>query len=196
MLEAVCYDDGMNIGRKIEILGGTIYCFSKDNDGIDSNGSIYIKGGTVISVNQNKPNESLDSESRQLYFSGGTVLGIGSGMVKVGSSSIPYYNTLFNNNPEFPIRRGLRLHFGKYIYLMHQNTLVMALRNDNKESRCFVTAIHPDMVENEEYMLYEGDMPLDYYDSLFDGRFIIGGKTNEAEIVDIIYPNLDYNNNY
>ena len=131
------------MGQSIEISSGNVYCNSVDNDGIDSNGSIIISGGIVASINQTKPNESLDAENGKLFFRGGIVFGIGSAAVTGISSSCPYYNTRYDLHSENMPKRGLLLNYGKYVCVQKGNEILMALRNYNKEHRQFVTIIHP-----------------------------------------------------
>lgn len=183
-LECNCFDDGINVGERLEIFGGQIYCNSSDNDGIDSNGCIYIRGGVVAAINQLKPNESLDSESGQLYFSGGLLLCIGSCQVKVGDSSVPYYNTVKNRNPELGIlTNGLLLHPGQYLSIEHGGKVICALKNENLEYRSYVTFTHPNP-SHGNYNILLGNAPYSPEQSLFDGKLLIGGLLSETEYIE------------
>lgn len=192
-LECNCFDDGINVGDKLEILGGQIYCNSIDNDGIDSNGSIYIKGGLVASVNQKIPNESFDTENRQFYVSGGTIIGIGSNSVSMDAEECLYYNTLYNIDPAKPARRGLRLTQGKYLYIMEGNQLLVSLRNDNYNRRGFVTIALPEFLEGHTYSICQGDKPLFPNSSLFNEKLFRGGQTQNIESVTDFIPLYNYN---
>lgn len=192
-LECNCFDDGINVGEKLEILGGQVYCNSIDNDGIDSNGSIYIKGGVVASVNQMIPNESFDSENRQFYVSGGTIIGIGSNSVNMDAEECLYYNTLYNIEPDKPARRGLRLTQGKYLYIMDGNQLLVSLRNDNYNRRGFVTVALPNFLEGHTYSICQGDLPLFPDSSLFNERLLWGGQAQNIEIITDFIPLYNYN---
>ena len=187
-LECNCYDDGINIGEKLEVFGGQIYCNSKDNDGIDSNGSIYIRGGIVTSINQRIPNESFDTERRQLYLLGGIVVGIGSSKVKIAETAYPFYNTLFNNDPEKPISRGLRLTSGKYLNVAFGDQLLVSLKNENLEPQSFVTIMLPYFVDSQMYTLYESDRPTNTIDAYFHDKFFQGGSIQDARFVENIFP--------
>jgi hypothetical protein len=70
------YDDCMNASKGITIGGGSIYCYSSGNDGIDSNGTLTITGTT-------SPEEGFDCDQNTFKITGGTLIGIG------GSSSTP-----------------------------------------------------------------------------------------------------------
>ena len=192
-LECNCFDDGINVGEKLEILGGQVYCNSIDNDGIDSNGSIYIKGGVIASINQQEPNESFDSEDRQFYVSGGIVIGIGSASVKMDQQEVLYYNTLFNVEPDKPARRGLRLTNGKYVYVMNGDKLLLSIKNDNLARRGFVTVTLPEFQENHSYSICQGDEPLSTEKDLFERRLFFSGEPVNMEYIIDIQPKYNYN---
>ena len=184
-LECITFDDGINVTNSIEIAGGQVFCNSENNDGIDSNGSIHISGGIVASVNQTKPNESFDSEGGQFYLTGGTVFGIGSGPVDVKESVYPCYTTSYDSE-DYIRNRGLILTEGKYICMQRETEVAIALRNDNKAFRSFVTVMSPSFTEGEPFVLSEGDKPIDIQQSYFDGRLILNGTaTNTIPVLDI-----------
>lgn len=184
-LECNTFDDGINVARSIEISGGQVYCNSVDNDGIDSNGSITISGGIVASVNQTKPNESFDSEGGQFYLTGGTVFGIGSGPVDVKESVYPCYTTSYDSE-DYIRNRGLILTEGKYICMQRETEVAIALRNDNKAFRSFVTVMSPSFTEGECFVLSEGDKPIDIQQSYFDERLVLNGTaSNTSPVLDI-----------
>ncbi|MGN0230605.1 MAG: carbohydrate-binding domain-containing protein, partial [Muribaculaceae bacterium] len=54
-IEAITYDDAINAAQNITINGGMIYCYASGNDGMDSNGTININGGVVISSGTSQP---------------------------------------------------------------------------------------------------------------------------------------------
>lgn len=183
-LECNCYDDGMNIGQKLVIDGGQIYCNSIDNDGIDSNGIITINDGIVTSINQKKPNESFDSQDGLFYINGGTVFGIGSSQVEFSNSTYPIYNTKRNLDPELgPISTGLTLTRGMYVYIMHNDEVIMAIRNDNSEYRSYITYTSPILQNDEVYSICEGTTPLVADKNLFGDKVYIGGKANESHYI-------------
>ena len=184
-LECITFDDGINVASSIEIAEGQVYCMSENNDGIDSNGSIRISGGIVASVNQTKPNESFDSEGGQFYLTGGTVFGIGSGPVDVKEATCPCYTTTYDSE-DFIRSRGFILTEGKYICIQKGSAVAIALRNDNKAFRSFVTVMSPSFVEGEFYVISEDDCPLTPEQSYFEDRLMIGGTAvSSSPVVDI-----------
>ncbi len=186
-LECNTFDDGINVGRAIEISGGYVYCNSEDNDGIDSNGSITISDGIVASINQSRQDESLDSEAGQLYFLGGTIFGIGSAPVDINESAYPCYSTPYNVSQDGPRSKGLILTEGKYVYVQKGEEVIMAMRNDNKMLRTFVTIMCSSFKENESYSICEGDFPNAAQQTFFDGKLLFGGTANNGyHIEDIL----------
>ena len=73
------YDDCMNASKSIVFNGGNIYCYSSGNDGVDSNGTLTITGGTIVSIGTTSPEEGFDCDQNTFKITGGTILGIGGG---------------------------------------------------------------------------------------------------------------------
>lgn len=72
-----CFDDCMSATNKIVVNGGNIYCYSSDNDGMDSNGAVEVHGGQVIAIGAPGAEEGIDYEMGNFTLTGGTVVGIG-----------------------------------------------------------------------------------------------------------------------
>ena len=71
------YDDAINAARSIVINDGRLYCYSANNDGIDTNGYLTINGGLAISSGSSAPEEAFDcDESNNFKVNGGTLIGI------------------------------------------------------------------------------------------------------------------------
>jgi hypothetical protein len=87
LIEIEAYDDGINAADHIQINGGNIYCNSAANDGIDSNGTITITGGTIVSLGTTKPEEGFDCDNNAFTVTGGTLIGLG------GATSKPTLGT-------------------------------------------------------------------------------------------------------
>jgi len=71
------YDDCINASNHIGINGGNIYCYSTANDGIDSNGTLTVTGGVVISSGTTVPEEGFDCDNNTFKITGGILVGTG-----------------------------------------------------------------------------------------------------------------------
>jgi hypothetical protein len=72
-IEILSYDDPVNGGTSVTINGGKLYAAARGNDAIDSNGTLAINGGLVIANGVKGDGEGIDSE-RSYTISGGTLL--------------------------------------------------------------------------------------------------------------------------
>ena len=77
------YDDGINVGgdgSDLIIEGGYVYARAMNNDGIDGNGNVYVKGGLVYAIGSRDPEVAIDAnteEGKKLYVQGGTIIAVG-----------------------------------------------------------------------------------------------------------------------
>lgn len=86
------YDDAINVGGDnpvgLEINGGKLFAFADNNDGIDSNGKLWVNGGLVIASGSGGPEEGLDCDSSQNFIvTGGTLIGTGGAAISTSTSS-------------------------------------------------------------------------------------------------------------
>ena len=77
------YDDAINVGgdgTDLIISGGYVYARAMNNDGIDGNGNVYVKGGLVYAIGSREPEVAIDAnteEDKKLYVQGGTLIAVG-----------------------------------------------------------------------------------------------------------------------
>lgn len=76
-IEIEAYDDCINASNHIGINGGNIYCYSESNDGIDSNGTLTVTGGVVVSSGTKSPEEGFDCDNNTFKITGGILVGTG-----------------------------------------------------------------------------------------------------------------------
>jgi hypothetical protein len=82
------YDDAINGGTEINISGGKVFAYALNNDGIDSNGSFTMSGGTVISFGASGSEEGIDCETSSRYLiNGGTIMAFGGQVMTYPSTS-------------------------------------------------------------------------------------------------------------
>lgn len=98
MVAALCYDDCMNASNSIVINGGNIYCYSSGNDGIDSNGTLTITGGVVVSSGTTVPEDGFDCDQNTFKITGGIVLGIGGGTSTPTSSACTQRSVIYGGS--------------------------------------------------------------------------------------------------
>jgi len=91
VVEISTYDDCINASTNITVNGGMIYCYSSNNDGIDSNGTFRFTGGTIISSGASAPEEGFDCDNNNFTITGGTLIGTG------GATSTPTTSTTTQN---------------------------------------------------------------------------------------------------
>ena len=82
------YDDAVNASSAINIQDGRLYAYSSGNDGIDSNGSLTLSGGTVITSGTTAPEGGLDVDnSNRFLVNGGIVIALGGTLQSTPSTS-------------------------------------------------------------------------------------------------------------
>ncbi|MDE7380699.1 MAG: carbohydrate-binding domain-containing protein [Muribaculaceae bacterium] len=83
---AHCYDDAINSSSHMYIDGGDITVIATANDGLDSNGNLYLRGGRVMAFGAGSPECGIDAneeEGYSVFFTGGYLLACG------GNNSTP-----------------------------------------------------------------------------------------------------------
>jgi hypothetical protein len=85
-IEIHTYDDCINAETGILINDGYIYCVSTGNDGIDSNGTMTIAGGFIVSNGSRGVEDGFDSDNKVFKITGGVIIGTG------GNTSNPTVN--------------------------------------------------------------------------------------------------------
>lgn len=74
------YDDAINSASTMTITGGYVFAQGTKNDGLDANGNLYIKGGTIYAIGCGSPEVAIDANTEggyKLYISGGNIIAIG-----------------------------------------------------------------------------------------------------------------------
>ena len=73
-------DDAINSAGDFTINGGCVLAYATNNDGLDANGNLYIKGGLVYAIGSSSPEMAIDAnseEGKKVYITGGTIICIG-----------------------------------------------------------------------------------------------------------------------
>lgn len=96
-ITANTYDDCINATSHIEVTGGTHSLTARGNDGMDSNGTLTIAGGMIISKGAGGPEEGFDCDTNVFKVLGGIMVGTG------GNSSNPTTNVSTQNSLKLSI---------------------------------------------------------------------------------------------
>ncbi len=76
------YDDAINSSSHMYINGGDITVVATNNDGLDSNGNMYLAGGYVRAFGASMPECGIDANEESgysVFFTGGTMIAVGGG---------------------------------------------------------------------------------------------------------------------
>ena len=175
------YDDGINVGRSLNILNGNLYCCSENNDGIDSNGSIVISGGLVVSMSKHEKDESFDVEKNRLCFYGGTAIGVGRDIVNVMDAYIPFYTypKYVGDWIQTP-SEDINLHKDTYMSIVDGEQIMYAVRIPDDMDKVYVTVASRDYIANKTYSVAESLSIEDASGELFEGRLLFGGTSTNS----------------
>lgn len=175
------YDDGINVEKTLNILNGDLYCYSENNDGIDSNGSIVIRGGHIVSISKHEKDESFDVEQNRLFFYGGTAIGIGRDVVNAMVTGIPFYTY-----PKYVgdwIQRptdDINLHKDTYMSIVDDERILYAVRIPDDMNKVYITIASSDFVAERTYQVAESPSIQDASGELFEGRLLFGGTSTNS----------------
>lgn len=103
------YDDAINSGQDMTIMGGYIFARGIANDGLDSNGNLYIKGGVVYAIGTSSPELAIDAnseEQKKFYFTGGTLVAIGGLESGSSLSQSCYSSSSWNKSTWYALYNG------------------------------------------------------------------------------------------
>lgn len=148
-VEVYSYDDAINSAYELTLNGGFVYAFAINNDGLDANRNLYVKGGTTIAYGTSQPECGVDANEEQGYsvvVSGGTLIGVGGGTSYPSSSStqpsIVFGGSVASGNT-------LALNQGD------SNVLTLNMGRSYNGSACFLIT-SPNLKNGNSYTLYNG----------------------------------------
>lgn len=161
-IASYCYDDAMNASDAIEINGGTIYCYSTGNDGIDSNGTLTITGGLTIAVGTDSPEGGIDCDENTFTITGGILLGIGGETSTPTSSVCTQPSVIYSGS----VGSGNLIHIAS-----SDGTDVLTYEIPESYSRMTMLFTSPLLQSGDSYTLYAGG-------SVTDGTEFFGYYTD------------------
>ena len=108
-IAVTAYDDAINAAQDITISDGRIYARATNNDGLDANGNLYVKGGLVYAVGTSSPEVAIDAnseEQKKLYLTGGTLIAIGGLESGASLSQTCYSSSSWSKNVWYAMTYG------------------------------------------------------------------------------------------
>ena len=140
------YDDCLNASNNITINGGNIYCYSTGNDGIDSNGTLTVTGGTVVASGTNSPEDGFDCDQNTFKITGGTILGIGGGTSTPTTSSCTQRSVICGGSGSS----------GQYIAILSSDGTNLMTYMIPRTYRQMTLLFSSPQLENGSYAIYTG----------------------------------------
>ena len=143
------YDDGINAKSDITINGGKIYTYGTNNDGMDSNGTLNMKGGLVIGVGSNAPETGVDVDvSSNWKIQGGTMIGFGGSMMASPSTASSQCMLVYN---------GLSATAGEVVTLLDSSdNVIVSFEYPLTKSGATLLLSCPEIVKNSTYKVWQG----------------------------------------
>lgn len=146
-IEIEAYDDCINASNHIAINGGNIYCYSETNDGIDSNGTLTVTGGIIVSSGTKSPEEGFDCDNNTFKITGGILVGTGGATSTPTSSVSTQYSVIYGTT-------------GTANQLMHIESVdgknVLTYKIPRAYSPMVLLFSSPDLEVKTDYTVYTG----------------------------------------
>lgn len=144
-IDVTAYDDCINAKTSLAINGGAIYCYSTTNDGIDSNGTLTVAGGTIISAGSTSPEEGMDCDNNPFKITGGTIVSVG------GTTSTPTSSTC----TQYSVIIGSSASANQLVHIQSSTgTEVLTFKNPRSYSTLLFTS--PGLAASTSYTVYTG----------------------------------------
>lgn len=165
------YDDAINAASRININGGKLYAYSADNDGIDSNGSMYFTDGVILAIGTTTPEGPFDCDNYVFSIKGGTIIGLG------GTTSTP--STSSTTQPVILLGQQSYTS-GKYLSLDDSDdNNIFAFKIPRTYSAAVLMVSSPDMSVGETYTFSTGVSVSggSWWQGFSDDATVSGGST-------------------
>lgn len=146
-IEIEAYDDCINASNHIQINGGNIYCYSETNDGIDSNGTLTVTGGVVISSGTKSPEEGFDCDNNTFKITGGVLVGTGGSTSKPTANVCTQYSLIYGTT-------GTANQLIHIVSVDGQGILTYVLPRTYSQMTLLFSS--PDLEPSTEYTIYTG----------------------------------------
>jgi hypothetical protein len=169
-IEIEAYDDCINATNHIQINGGYVYCYSATNDGIDSNGTLTITGGVVVSSGATAPEEGFDCDRNTFKITGGILVGTG------GATSSPTSNVCTQRSV---IYNAGSVSSGQYVQIKSSSGDVLVFKIPRTYNSMTMLFGSPGLTSGTTYTISKGGTVsggTDFH-GLYTGATYSGGST-------------------
>ena len=169
-VEAYAYDDVINGKKDVTISGGKVFCYSSNNDGVDSNGTLNLQGGVVVSFGTTSPEDAFDTDNGTFTITGGTAIGIGGGTSSPSSST--------STQPVVMVG-GSSLAAGSYVAVSGNSGNVLALLVPRAYTQYTLLVTSPGLTKGGTCSITTGAAVTGgtEFDGLITGATVTGGIT-------------------
>ena len=147
IIEIEAYDDCINASKHIQINGGYVYCYSTTNDGIDSNGTLTITGGVVVSSGTTAPEEGFDCDNNTFKITGGILVGTG------GATSKPTTNVCTQRSVVY---NAGSMTSGQLVQIKSSSGNILVFRTPRSYNSMTMLFSSPDLLSGVSYTLSKG----------------------------------------
>lgn len=162
-LEIEAYDDCINASNHIQINGGYIYCYSATNDGIDSNGTLTITGGVVVSSGTTQPEEGFDCDNNTFKITGGLIIGTGGATSKPTTSVSTQRSVVYNAGS---------VSSGQYVQIKSSSGNILVFKIPRTYNSMTMLFSSPDLISGTTYTIVKGGTVsgTDYFHGLYNNN--------------------------
>lgn len=170
-VEAYAYDDVINGKNDVTVSGGSVFCYSSNNDGVDSNGTLNIKGGLIVACGTTQPEDAFDTDNGTFTITAGTAIGIG------GGSSTPSTST--STQPVLLVG-GNSISSGTYVAVAgNTGNNIMAFKVPRAYSQYTLLVTSPSLTKGGKCTITTGATVSGGtdFDGLVTGATVSGGTT-------------------
>lgn len=172
----IAVEDGLNTGGDnggtMTVNGGSLYV-NAGGDGLDSNGDLIINGGTVLVMASTLADNAAFDADGAYQVNGGTIVGLGMGMLESPSANSRQKTLLFNLDSQLPAQT--------LISLLNESEIDLVTFEAGKVFKT-ITFSSASLTEEGSYTLYQGGRVTG---TMLDDLFYVGGEYTPGTMVTV-----------
>lgn len=172
----IAVEDGLNTGGDnggtMTVNGGSLYV-NAGGDGLDSNGDLIINGGTVLVMASTLADNAAFDADGAYQVNGGTIVGLGMGMLESPSANSRQKTLLFNLDSQLPAQT--------LISLLNESEIDLVTFEAGKVFKT-ITFSSASLTDEGSYTLYQGGRVTG---TMLDDLFYVGGEYTPGTMVTV-----------